>query len=133
GYGFNCKLLCGAIVRSRTYQQTSRPGEVADRQANHPVDYSAQRFARMSIKPLSAEQLYDSLVQILGPPAKGSGIDARLGARQEFAQFFSGDGDADPLGYERGIPPLLRLMNSPQFAGRNLAALVTRVNAPGRS
>ena len=123
--GFDLKLLCRAIVNSRTYQQTSRPGEQADAEA--------KLFARMSIKVLSAEQLYDSLVAILGPPAKRAGIDTRLGARHEFCQFFAGDGDPDPTRYERGIPHVLRLMNSPQFAGRNVSALVSRAEADGRS
>lgn len=122
--GFDQKLLCKAIVRSRTYQQTSRPGEDPDPQA--------QWYARMSIKSLSAEQLYDSLVQILGPPGKAPGIDLRLGARHEFSRFFGGDGDAEPLKYERGIPHLLRLMNSPQFAGHNIANLVARIDVKNR-
>ncbi len=116
--GFDVKFLCRSIVSSRTYQQTSRPGKEPDREA--------EMFARMSIKVLTAEQLYDSLVAVLGPPGKAPGIDARLGARYEFCQFFAGDGDTDPTRYERGIPHLLRLMNSKQFAGRNVAALVSR-------
>lgn len=123
--GFDLKFLCRAIVSSRTYQQTSRPGDQADAEA--------RLFARMSIKVLSAEQLYDSLVAILGPPAKATGIDTRLGARYEFCQFFAGDGDPDPTRYERGIPHLLRLMNSPQFSGRSVTALVSQVATPGRS
>jgi hypothetical protein len=112
-------------LSSNTYQQTSRLGT--------ETDSEAKLFARMSIKVLSAEQLYDSLVAILGPPAKGSGIDTRSGARHEFCQFFAGDGDPNPTRYERGIPHLLRLMNSPQFAGRNISALVSRAEADGRS
>ena len=123
--GFDLKFLCRAILSSRTYQQTSRPGEKADAEA--------KLFARTSIKVLSPEQLYDSLVTILGPPDKNSGVDARLGARYEFCQFFAGDGDPDPTRYERGIPHLLRLMNSRQFAGRNIAGLVSKVDRPGRS
>jgi hypothetical protein len=90
--GFNLKLLCRSILLSRTYQQTSRRGEQADAET--------QYFARMPIKVLTAEQLYDSLVQILGPPSKTPGIDARLGARNEFRQFFAGDGDPDPTRYD---------------------------------
>jgi hypothetical protein len=123
--GFDLKLLCRAIVTSRTYQQTSRPGNQADRDAN--------LFARMPIKVLTPEQLYDSLVVVLGPPSKTPGQGTRLGSRQEFCQFFGGDGDADPTRYERGIPHLLRLMNSPQFAGRNIAALVSRIGQADRS
>jgi uncharacterized protein DUF1549/uncharacterized protein DUF1553 len=122
--GFDLKFLCRAIVSSRTYQQTSRPGEQSDAEA--------KLFARMSIKVLTAEQLYDSLVAVLGPPAKAPGIDARLGARYEFCQAFAGDGDGDPTRYDRGIPHLLRQMNSPQFAGRSLAALVSRMQSTDR-
>jgi len=121
--GFDLKLLCRSILNSRTYQQTSRPGEDADREAD--------LFARMSVKVLTAEQLYDSLVVILGPPGKTRAIDARFGARHEFTAFFAEEGDPDPLRYGRGIPHALRLMNSPQFAGQNLEALAARV--AGRS
>jgi hypothetical protein len=122
--GFDLKLLARAIMNSRTYQQTSRPGEQADAQAKW--------FARMSIKVLSGEQLYDSLVTVLGPPARSPAINVRLGARHEFSQFFAGDADGDPTRYERGLPHMLRLMNSPQF-GRSISALVSRVTAADRS
>jgi hypothetical protein len=123
--GFDLKLLCKAIVNSRTYQRTSRPGENPDEEA--------QLFARMSGKTLAPEQLYDSLVAILGPPGKTPGIDTRLGARVEFCQYFAGSGDSDPTRYERGIPHALRLMNSPQFAGPNLEALVRKIEGSSRS
>ena len=123
--GFDVKLLCRAIVSSRTYQQTSRPENEPDSEPNH--------FARMSIKVLSPEQLYDSLVTVLGPPAKVSAIDTRFGSRQEFCQFFAAGGDSDPVRYERGIPHALRLMNSPQFAERNLAGLVSRAESEQRT
>lgn len=117
--GFDLKFLCRAILNSRTYQQSSCPGT--------DPDAEARLFGRMSAKVLSAEQMYDSLVEILGPPARTAAIDTRLGARFEFAQFFAGDGDPEPTRYDRGIPHVLRLMNSPQFAGRNIEALVRRV------
>ena len=123
--GFDLKFLCRAIMNSRTYQQTSRPGKQADKEA--------ELFARMSVKVLTPEQLYDSLVAILGPPAKSPGINTRLGPRNEFCQFFAGNGDPDPVRYERGIPHVLRLMNSSQFAGRSVDALASRVALPGRS
>jgi hypothetical protein len=122
--GFDLKLLCRAILLSRTYQQTSRPGDDAEAEA--------ELFARMSAKVLTAEQLYDSLVAITGPPAKAPGIDTRLGARHEFREFFAADGDVEPTRYERGIPHVLRLMNSPQFAGRSLDALASRVASTDR-
>lgn len=119
--GFDLKFVTRAIVLSRAYQRTSRPGESADKQA--------ALFGRMSIKVLSAGQLYDSLETICGPAAKVTGIDVRQGVRWEFTQFFDESGDPDPTAYRRGIPHLLRQMNSGQFAGRNLDGLVARLNA----
>jgi hypothetical protein len=115
-------------VLSRAYQRTSRPGDSAGAAA----EKQAALFGRMSIKVLAAGQLYDSLETIFGPPAKATGVDARPGARPEFTQFFGEDGDPDPATYRRGIPHLLRQMNSGQFAGRNLDALVGRLAAPDR-
>lgn len=122
--GFDLKFLSRAILNSRTYQQTSRPGEDAEQEA--------KLFARMSIKVLSAEQLYDSLVTILGPPAKSAAIDARQGVRNEFGQFFGGEADTDPTRYERGIPHVLRMMNSSQFAGASVTELASRIAPRGR-
>lgn len=123
--GFDLKFLCRAIVRSRAYQRTSRPGDAPERQA--------VLFGRMSVKVLSAGQLYDSLVTMLGPPARATGVSVGPDTRSEFTQFFAEDSALDPTAYQRGIPHLLRLMNSRQFAGRNIAALVTRSASSGRS
>lgn len=120
--GFDLRFLTREIVLSRAYQRTSQPGESADKQA--------ALFGRMSIKVLSAGQLYDSLETISGPAAKVTGIDVRQGARWEFTRFFGESGDPDPTAYRRGIPHLLRQMNSGQFTGRNLDDLVTRLNGP---
>jgi hypothetical protein len=122
--GFDHKYLTRAIVSSRAYQRTSRPGDAPAKQA--------ALFGRMSVKVLSAGQLYDSLLAILGPPARKSG-GPQTDARAEFIQFFSDNGDPDPTAYRRGIPHLLRQMNSGQFAGRNIAALAARLAKPDRS
>jgi hypothetical protein len=123
--GFDLKFLTRAIVSSRAYHRTSRPGGAPEQQA--------ALFGRMSVKVLSAGQLYDSLATIFGPPVRATGVDPRQGARAEFTQFFGDDGAPDPTAYRRGIPHLLRQMNSGQFAGRNLTALAARVAKPGRS
>jgi hypothetical protein len=122
--GFDHKFLTRAIVSSRAYQRTSRPGDAKDLQA--------ALFGRMSVKVLTAGQLYDSLVAVLGSPVRKPG-GPQPDARAEFVQFFSDDGDPDPTAYRRGIPHLLRQMNSDQFAGRNVAALAARLAKPGRS
>jgi hypothetical protein len=123
--GFDLKFLTRAVVSSRAYQRTSRPGDDPEKQA--------ALFGRMSIKVLSAGQLYDSLVTIFGPPARTRRVDPRSDARAEFTQFFAEDGDPDPTAYRRGIPHLLRQMNSGQFAGRSVAALAARSATSGRS
>jgi hypothetical protein len=123
--GFDHKFLTRAIVLSHAYQRTSRTADAPDNQA--------ALFGRMSVKVLSAEQLYDSLVTILGSPARKQSGGPQGDWRAEFVQFFSDDGDPDPTAYRRGIPHLLRQMNSDQFAGRSLAALATRLATPERS
>jgi hypothetical protein len=123
--GFDLKFLTRSIVLSRAYQRTSRPGDAPQTQAT--------LFGRMSIKVLSAPQLYDSLETVFGPPAKVAGIDAREGVRAEFTQFFGDNADPDPAAYRRGIPHLLRQMNSGQFTGRGLDSLVSRVTTTSAS
>jgi hypothetical protein len=123
--GFDLKLLTRAIVLSRAYQRTTRPGDAPEKQAG--------LFGRMSVKVLSAGQLYDSLATIFGPPERARKADPRQSVRAEFTQFFSDDGSPDPTAYRRGIPHLLRQMNSGQFGGRKAAALAARVAKPGRS
>jgi hypothetical protein len=123
--GYDLKFLTRSIVLSRAYQRTSRPGESGEKQA--------ALFGRMSIKVLSAGQLYDSLEAVCGSPATVTGVDSRQGgARWEFTQFFGESGEPDPATYRRGIPHLLRQMNSGQFAGRNLDGLIGRLGAGGR-
>ncbi len=123
--GFDLKFLTRAIVSSRAYQRTSRPGDAPEKQA--------ALFGRMSVKVLSAGQLYDSRATIFGPPERARKADPRQSVRAEFTQFFSDDGSPDPTAYRRGIPHLLRQMNSGQFGGRKAAALAARVAKPGRS
>jgi hypothetical protein len=132
GSGFDLKFLTRSIVLSRAYQRTSRPGDSAEAVA--AAERQAELFGRMSVKVLTAGQLYDSLEAALGPPTKAAGVDARgQGVRAEFTQFFGdGGGDPDPTAYRRGVPHLLRQMNAGQFAGRNLDALVDRLAGDAR-
>lgn len=128
--GFDHKSLTRAIVLSRAYQRTSRPGDLATTDA----EKQAALFGRMSVKTMSAGQLYDSLETIFGAPEKTAGVDTRgQGARWEFTRFFEDAGDPNPTAYRRGIPHLLRQMNSGQFAGHGRDALVDRLATPGRT
>lgn len=126
---FDVKFLFRAICNSQAYQRTSKP--IAGN-----ADAGPELFARMAVKPLTPEQLFDSIVEVVGfVPGQGP-----MGRRQKsaalrgpnanprnfFITFFqTGDGAADPTEYQSGIPQVLRLMNGPMFnlAARNHPAL----------
>jgi hypothetical protein len=111
---FKVKDLFRAICNSEAYQRTSKPE--GDNQ-----DVHAKWLARMPIKVLTAEQLYDSLNTALPAPAqaKGRNRNNRRGAtsaRDVFVAFFAGEEEIrDPTEYQAGIPQALRLMNAPQY------------------
>jgi hypothetical protein len=115
--GFDVKHLLRALCNSAAYQRTSKP--IAGNRDSGP-----ELFARMAIKVLTPEQLYDSLVQVLGAPNQANG-PRRPGAaaaalrnltpRTQFVAFFKGDDNPDPTEYQAGIPQVLRLMNSPML------------------
>src|SRR5207249_131976 len=105
--------LVRAICNSQAYQRTSKPAEGNEESA-------ASLYAKMNIKVLSAEMLYDSLVQVSGPvqggkQREGKGKGAARSPRDAFVGFFRGDEGGDPTEYNQGIPQALRLMNSNQF------------------
>jgi hypothetical protein len=125
---FDVKNLIRAICNSQAYQRTSKQTESDD-----GLD---TLFGRTAIKVMSPEQLYDSLTQVLGTPARpaGPGRGAAQGMRgpganrrAQFVAFFQNDDGADPTEYQAGIPQALRLMNSPEFAnGSELLEKVTK-------
>jgi hypothetical protein len=111
---FDVKFLIRAICNSRAYQRSSKPLPDNDSDTN--------LLSHMAIKPLSPEQLYDSLIEVVGTPGQGAGprrpannAQANQGGpRANFINFFSvEDGGGDPTEYQAGIPQALRLMNSP--------------------
>lgn len=116
GHRFDIKFLYRALCNSSAYQRTSKPTS-----AN--VEAGPELFARMAIKPLTPEQLYDSLITVLGvTPGEG-----RMGRRQQppalrgpnanprnfFVAFFQNEDGGDATEYSAGIPQVLRLMNGP--------------------
>jgi hypothetical protein len=123
--GFDVKDLVRGICNSRAYQRSSAPPEGA---VGTIVPFSV-----MTIRPLTPEQLYDSLAAVLGssnPKAdargKGKGKGPAVNSRAGFAEFFHPGDGADPAEYPAGIPQVLRLMNSDwtakaaAFAGRTI-------------
>jgi hypothetical protein len=112
---FDLKYLIRAICASKTYQRSSKPtGNNAD---------DNELFSHALVRGLHPEQLYDSLVQVIGAEpvkldagAKKLGLKGQpVGSRQKFINFFAGDDGYKPLEYQAGIPQALLLMNAKQF------------------
>jgi hypothetical protein len=111
--GFDVKHLARAICNSQAYQRASTP-------AGQPAASEAL-YASMAIRPLTPEQLYDSLARVLGEGGNqkkrgrtksGKVKGAGPGARAAFVDFFRPGDGSDPNDYPAGIPQVLRLMNS---------------------
>jgi hypothetical protein len=127
--GFDLKFLVKSICLSETYNRTSRPA------AGNEKDETL--FSHVAVKPLTPEQLYDSLEVVLGSARGGrekggkpQGGKPRLGGgpREQFIAFFAADESAPATEYTAGIPQALRLMNAPQM---NNAAAVAAAHARG--
>jgi hypothetical protein len=130
GDGFDVKNLFRALCNSEAYQRTSKP--VAGNREAGP-----ELFARMAIKVLTPEQLYDSLTQVVGAPnpanlqrraanAAQAAVLRNLTPRTLFVAFFKGEDNADPTEYQGGIPQVLRMMNSPQVNNASLLSPLMR-------
>ncbi len=115
---FDLKYLVRAICNSEAYQRGSKPN--GNNGAAEPNVY-----ARMGVKVLTPEQLFDSLGTVLGRQ-EGKAGDARKGAmmgkagpnnnaRSVFVAFFGVDETASATEYQSGIPQALNLMNSPRI------------------
>jgi hypothetical protein len=126
--GFDVKYLLRALCNSQAYQRSSKP-------AGNNGDAEASLFARMAIRPLTPEQLYDVLTQLTGGPGPGNARRAPAARfagspRDAFVAFFGIEDGADATEFQAGIPQVLRLMNSPQL---NRAAALTPLLREGKS
>jgi hypothetical protein len=129
--GFDVKYLIKAICLSEAYNRTSKTVT-----GNENDD---KLFSHVFVKPLTPEQLYDSLNGVLGVvrlPADGArkggggGRGVGAGPREQFIAFFQGDENASAIEYHAGIPQVLRLMNSQQM---NNTTAVANALARGKS
>ena len=127
---FDLKFLIRSICNSETYQRSSKPNA-----SNKETDIAL--LARMPIKNMTPEQLFDSLTTVLGAPTRA---DQKLGkvkaeknqpkgARSQFVAFFQPEEGTSALSYETGIPQILRLMNSPQMNSANIIQRLVDKNA----
>jgi hypothetical protein len=108
---FDWKYLIRAITASRTYQLTSA--------RTHPSQDDPRRFARMTLKGLTGEQIFDSLVQAANyqfpAPPKPMGDVVNLPAgnpqRTEFLQRFGANQGEKRTEAQTSILQALALMN----------------------
>lgn len=119
--GFDLKHLVRCICATDAYQRSSRRPTGA--KESEPV------YARMKLKVMSPEALYDSLVLATGlkeiaiqtsvAATSGTGGAKKGGketARDRFLRFFSTrEIDSLPVDFTHGIPQALSLMNDPIF------------------
>lgn len=115
--GFDLKHLIRCICLSNAYQRSSTPLS-----ANKESDDNL--YAKMPVKVMSADMLYDSLQVALGHAVanneRGKGMKKKLtgGPREQFRKFFHAEVD-DDVGvvedYTHGVPQALRLLNAKQI------------------
>lgn len=112
--GFDMKKLIVTIATSLPYQLSSEM----------PAGTKAKDdtlFARMELKPMSPEQLYDSLISVTQvDEAGGSGAEAeraRIARRQDwvrqFVRNFANDEGGETAEFEGTIPQAMLLMHGP--------------------
>jgi hypothetical protein len=101
---FDLKFLIRAITSSQAYQRTST--------VSHPSHKPPRLFARMPLRGLSPEQLFDSLAEAT---EFGDGVTAVLPARAQFLGRFT---TQEKLDYQTSILQALYLMNNEFIAER---------------
>jgi hypothetical protein len=124
---FDVSFLIRAITASKTYQLTS--------QVSHPSQNQPRRFARMLVRGLSPEQLFDSLTEAIGwEPGDGErggrpGVGGLASSRAEFLARFPPQEKRTEL--QTSILQALYLMNGKFLAdattpagSRNLATVL---------
>ncbi len=120
---YDLKQLIRAICSSDAYQRSSKPSAGNEKAAEWT-------FARMAMKVLSPEQIYDSISSVTGgekaegkQPMKNMNNKGQpVGPRERFVFFFlSGAEQLSTVEYEAGIPQALKLMNSRIVGNPNIA------------
>ncbi len=108
-HDFDLKFLIRAITYSKAYQLSSA--------ASDSTQDDPRQFARMAVKGLTPEQLFDSLVQATGyndrMPANQRLYDVQSPRAVFLSKFSAQDKRTE---YQTSIPQALALMNSPVIA-----------------
>lgn len=122
---FDLRELMRVLINSRAYQLTSR-NETSEEVSDAVKTADADIMARMHLKPLTAEQLYDCLATATGRSDLASVRSTNLTPASIAVNRFSDPGRAAFLAqfrgsidqrtdYQAGIPQALTLMNGPMI------------------
>jgi uncharacterized protein DUF1553 len=123
-HNFDLKLLIRAFTASRAYQLSSL--------ATHNSQNDPRQFARMPLRGLSAEQLFDSIAQATGyreEPNPNQRFFGNPTTRGRFLTQFANSSDK-PTEVQTSILQALSLMNGPLTDLRNSETLQALVDAP---
>jgi Protein of unknown function (DUF1549)/Protein of unknown function (DUF1553) len=133
--GYDCKQAMRWIANSEPYNLTSRTTKKNAR--DNPAIGEAALFTHVYVKPMTAEQLYDSLIIATNAHKSGrSGWEQAEAQRhtwlQKFVQTFGTDDGGESSSFDGTIPQALMMMNGPLVqdavsvkAGSHLHELLT--------
>lgn len=112
--GYDLKQLMKWIANSDPYQLTSRMGK--KNQQDNPAVGEIPLFSRVYVKPMTAEQLYDSLIVATNAHKSGrSGWEQSEKQRQDwlqqFVRTFGNDEGEETSSFDGSIPQALMMMN----------------------
>ncbi|MFO1094200.1 MAG: DUF1553 domain-containing protein [Planctomycetaceae bacterium] len=129
---YDVRAVFRAICNSMPYQLTSR--SVADQVVDDPSQGDPPLFSRMYLKPLTAEQLYDSLqVATLAEARPGAALANTTAQRQNWmGQFFTAEPteeNCESTTFDGTLPQALSMMNGDLVTHAVSAAADTRLAA----
>lgn len=112
--GYDQKRLMKWIANCDAYQLTSKLGK--KNQQDNPAVGEMSLFSRVYVKPMTAEQLYDSLIIATNAHKSGrSGWEQSEKTRQEwlqqFVRTFGNDEGEEANSFDGSIPQALMMMN----------------------
>lgn len=121
--GFDLRQLLQTIALTDTYARSSEA--VSDSEA------PPELFARMAVKSLTPEQLYDALLKV-GLLRGGNGPQVNLGGRNVFVARMR-TASKDRTSFDTGMPQALAVMNGPPVStatSPETSGLLQAVSAP---
>ena len=112
--GYDCKQLMRWIANTEAYNLTSKGSKKNER--DNPAAGETALFTHVYLKPMTAEQLYDSLIVATNAHKSGrSGWEQSEKQRQtwlqQFVQAFGTDDGEESNSFDGTIPQALMMMN----------------------